>query len=238
MQGSRFRCAPWSADATVAVLGGSGFLGCRLGLGRWLGEKVRRSGISGNRNIVTISRILISPCRIPPRCRQLLPQHRQRFSVIAQQALNIRDRLTQAAQRREEGGLVLWRDAKGIASRTAAYAMWLACATQEEIAEAVESPQQTVADWMKGFTENSTAEESVKWHNFDPPIYNVWKLQNSGLVGRVRSGRGRWLFGRRRLDQGDVVSATSAAHQPLSKSLHRTRLYIMDIRRTRAAAFL
>lgn len=59
-----------------------------------------------------------------------------------------------------------------------AFEMWLACKTQEEIAEAVQVPQQTLADWMKGFTENLVTEDSVKWHDFDPPIYNVWKQQN------------------------------------------------------------
>ena len=50
-------------------------------------------------------------------------------------------------------------------------------ATQKEIAEAVGVPQQTLVDWMKGFTGNLEAEDSVKWHDFDPPIYNIWKQQ-------------------------------------------------------------
>ncbi len=48
-----------------------------------------------------------------------------------------------------------------------------ACHTQEEIAGAVEIPQQTIADWMKDFTEKLAADNSVKWTDFDPPIYNV-----------------------------------------------------------------
>jgi hypothetical protein len=55
--------------------------------------------------------------------------------------------------------------------------MWLACATQQEIAEAVETPQKTIDDWTKGFSETSATEESLKWQNFDPPIYNIWKQQ-------------------------------------------------------------
>ncbi len=36
---------------------------------------------------------------------------------------------------------------------------------------------QTKADWMKDFTEKLAADNSVKWTDFDPPIYNVWKQQ-------------------------------------------------------------
>jgi hypothetical protein len=45
--------------------------------------------------------------------------------------------------------------------------MWLSCATQEEIAEAVDVAQQTIVDWMKDFTETSIAEVSVKSSDFD-----------------------------------------------------------------------
>ncbi len=44
------------------------------------------------------------------------------------------------------------------------------CQNQEEIAGAVEVPQQTIADWMKDFTEKLAADNSVKWPDFDPPI--------------------------------------------------------------------
>lgn len=75
-----------------------------------------------------------------------------------------------------------------------AYDMWLACATQEEIAEAVSVPQQTAADWAKGFTENSAAEESVKWRDFDPPIYNTWIQQTkSNAVSHFGNSEARWV---------------------------------------------
>ena len=63
------------------------------------------------------------------------------------------------------------------AKKETAFNLWLACHTQEEIADSVDSPQQTIADWTKDFTETSISEESVKWPDFDPPIYNVWKQQ-------------------------------------------------------------
>ena len=53
-------------------------------------------------------------------------------------------------------------------------AMWLACHTQEEIAEAAGVDQATVARWLHDFMQNSEAEESINWHNFEPPLYNVW----------------------------------------------------------------
>lgn len=72
--------------------------------------------------------------------------------------------------------------------------MWLSCATQEEISEAVEVPQQTIADWMKDFTETSISEESVKWSDFDPPIYNVWKQQTKTAgVNHFGNSEVRWL---------------------------------------------
>jgi len=58
-----------------------------------------------------------------------------------------------------------------------AFEIWMACKTQEEIAEAVEVSQDTVSEWSKGFTENLGTEESVKWTGFEIPIYNVWKQE-------------------------------------------------------------
>ena len=61
--------------------------------------------------------------------------------------------------------------------RKKARALWLACYTQEEIAEAVGVTQPTAKDWIDGFIETSVAEEFMKWHGFDPPLYNTWKRQ-------------------------------------------------------------
>lgn len=60
--------------------------------------------------------------------------------------------------------------------------MWLACHTQEEIAEAVSSPRQTVTDILKGFAETVPENQTGKTlaahaADFDPPLYNVWKRQ-------------------------------------------------------------
>ena len=55
--------------------------------------------------------------------------------------------------------------------------MWLACATQEEIAEAVGVPRQTIDDWTKDFAESCLVKDSAFPPGFEPPIYNVWKQQ-------------------------------------------------------------
>ena len=61
--------------------------------------------------------------------------------------------------------------------RDKAFALWLACHTQEEIAEAVEVPRQTVTDWENKFAETSISEESANFSDFEVPLYNVWKQQ-------------------------------------------------------------
>ena len=55
--------------------------------------------------------------------------------------------------------------------------MWLACATQEEIAEAVGVPRQTIDDWTKDFAESPEDGLPAFPPGFEPPIYNVWKQQ-------------------------------------------------------------
>jgi len=55
--------------------------------------------------------------------------------------------------------------------------MWMACHTQEEIAEVVGIHQDTVSDWVAKFTENLNSKESVKFNfqdDFEPPVYNIW----------------------------------------------------------------
>ncbi len=58
--------------------------------------------------------------------------------------------------------------------------MWLACHTQEEIAEAVGVTDQTVANVVSLKTENlPELEKAAANHlvDFEPPIYNIWKQQ-------------------------------------------------------------
>jgi transposase len=75
-----------------------------------------------------------------------------------------------------------------------AHDLWLSCETQEEIAEAVGVHHTTVGEWMNDFEENSVSEESSKWHDFIPPIYNVWKQQDkSNKVDHFGNSEPRWL---------------------------------------------
>ena len=77
--------------------------------------------------------------------------------------------------------------------------LWLACWTQAEIAEAVDAPQQTVADLAKGFTEIGNLSDFGKTAAshltaFDPPIYNVWKQQDRSEGSRhFGNSETRWL---------------------------------------------
>ncbi|MBW1785276.1 MAG: hypothetical protein JRK53_01455 [Deltaproteobacteria bacterium] len=60
------------------------------------------------------------------------------------------------------------------------FELWLACHTQEQIAEIVGSPRQTIADQTSSFAEIGHLTESGKTSanhlaDFDHPIYNLWK---------------------------------------------------------------
>ena len=59
--------------------------------------------------------------------------------------------------------------------------LWLACHTQEEIAEVVNVAQKTISDWSKDFSDlgklSETAKTAAAFGDFIPPIYNVWKRQ-------------------------------------------------------------
>jgi DNA-binding XRE family transcriptional regulator len=55
--------------------------------------------------------------------------------------------------------------------------MWLACATQVEIAEAVGVPRQTIDGWTADFAESCLEKVLEFPPGFEPPIYNVWKQQ-------------------------------------------------------------
>lgn len=78
--------------------------------------------------------------------------------------------------------------------RDKAFALWLSCHTQEEIAAAVDMTQQAVALWEKEFTKISEADNFVNSPDFDVPIYNVWKQQTkSNKVDHFGNSEPRWL---------------------------------------------
>lgn len=60
------------------------------------------------------------------------------------------------------------------------FAMWLACYTEDEIAEAVGIDQKTVNREIETFSQNGSASELTKSRDFgsdadwNPPLYNVW----------------------------------------------------------------
>jgi hypothetical protein len=69
--------------------------------------------------------------------------------------------------------------------------MWLACHTQEEIAEEIDVPQRTIADVLAESAELPDSLKPVASHNdgldengkprFEVPLYNVWKQQEKFL---------------------------------------------------------
>ncbi|KKM80927.1 hypothetical protein LCGC14_1334960 [marine sediment metagenome] len=72
--------------------------------------------------------------------------------------------------------------------------LWLACYTQQEIAEAVGVPQQTVQGFIP---KKDNCPISVKFtfsDDFDLPVYNVWKVQNkSNTVSHFGNTEKQWL---------------------------------------------
>jgi len=73
--------------------------------------------------------------------------------------------------------------------------MWMGCATQQEIADAVNVPQRTIADWETDFSETSALEVSLNSNDFDAPIYNVWKVQKkSNTTSHFGNSEAQWDF--------------------------------------------
>lgn len=94
--------------------------------------------------------------------------------------------------------------------RETAFNLWLQCRTQQEIADAMEVPQQTVSDWIKSFTEigniagiGKNAQNRATFNDgidadgepyWKPPLYNVWttrKLTNT--VKHYGNSEQRWV---------------------------------------------
>ena len=61
--------------------------------------------------------------------------------------------------------------------------LYLQCYTQEQIAEVVGVPQQTIARKIVDFTQNGHLSEMGK--TFTPLLYNIWNLQTVQIPGRL-----------------------------------------------------
>jgi DNA-binding XRE family transcriptional regulator len=78
--------------------------------------------------------------------------------------------------------------------KDAAFKLWLACHTQEEIAASVDVAQNTVTGWEKEFIEKCQEHNLINSPDFEIPIYNVWKQQNkSNAVNHFGNSEPRWL---------------------------------------------
>ena len=79
------------------------------------------------------------------------------------------------------------------------FAMWLACHTQQEIADTEGMPRKTVDDAMADFGEigklaNSAKAAAEHATDFAPPIYNIWKQQEKTAGGKhFGNSEVRWV---------------------------------------------
>lgn len=82
---------------------------------------------------------------------------------------------------------------------TKIFDLWLACHTQQEIADAVGCPRKTIDDQIASFGETVPRNQSAKSlaehaTDFDPPIYNIWKQQEkSSGSSHFGNSESRWL---------------------------------------------
>lgn len=89
------------------------------------------------------------------------------------------------------------KDAKEARDRRI-FELWLACHTQQEIAESVGRDQSVVSDQVKGFMDFGRLADSHKAAashitDFTPPLYNIWKQQDkTNNVGHFGNTEARW----------------------------------------------
>ena len=64
-----------------------------------------------------------------------------------------------------------------------AFALWLACHTQDEIAAAVDMTQRAISEWEDDFRKKLEVDIFLNPADFEVPIYNVWKQQTKTAGG-------------------------------------------------------
>ena len=78
--------------------------------------------------------------------------------------------------------------------RDKAFALWLACHTQDEIAAAVDMTRQAIAVWEDEFAKKLEVDIFANSPDFEVPIYNVWKQQTKTAgVSHFGNSEVRWL---------------------------------------------
>lgn len=76
------------------------------------------------------------------------------------------------------------------------FEMWMACATQEEIAEACDVHKDSVSEICRKMADLPNSDKAAASHasDFEPPIYNIWKQQDrSKGPGHFGNSEVRWL---------------------------------------------
>ena len=78
--------------------------------------------------------------------------------------------------------------------RDKAFALWLACHTQDEIAAAVDMTQRAISEWEDDFRKKLEVDIFLNSPDFEVPIYNVWKQQTKTAgVNHFGNSEVRWL---------------------------------------------
>ena len=78
--------------------------------------------------------------------------------------------------------------------RDKAFALWLACHTQDEIAAAVDMTQRAISEWEDDFRKKLEVDIFLNSPDFEVPIYNVWKQKTKTAgVNHFGNSEVRWL---------------------------------------------
>jgi hypothetical protein len=108
--------------------------------------------------------------------------------------------------------------------------MWLACHTQQEIADAVGLSQPQTADRIKDLSEKFLGNQADKTEfrdGFDPPLYNVWKQQDkSNKVGHFGNSEERWVdsaTGWRQAGDGASKTPSKSDHRDVTRFIYTVR---------------
>jgi hypothetical protein len=119
--------------------------------------------------------------------------------------------------------------------RDKAFELWLSCHTQEEIAEAVGIPRQTITDYAESFLKQVSAESTFTESGYTPPIYNVWTKQTkTNKVGHFGNTESQWLDNLLYLYTNPfdvVVDPFAGGGSTIDVCKHRGRRYLVSDRK-------
>lgn len=77
------------------------------------------------------------------------------------------------------------REAKEAEIKQKIYDMWLACYTQEEIAQTVGMEQKTISNKIADFSKNRQMSDITIFRNFEPQLYSIWNFAKQNNTSTV-----------------------------------------------------